>query len=341
MNRDSRTQPFPTEILPLPGARRDSTRVTEKLPVSNEEVRPAAVTEPALTQVYLPQSHLTELAITQPLVAPTIVADTLPAGVTVAETVPAHATPPAAAAPVAAPVIEIEPIAAVIDVEQPAANEPPPQEALDDVRPPTDSEPLRQIDRLTALVEQELRKSNPAFARAATTPDLPPSAEEESLQSYLDRFMERVTGKRPDPPPAAEEPAPEAEPAPAADSTPEAAADAPAEIPAPPPAAPQAREPAKPPECRQSLAAMRDLANENARWAVASHASRNLLRQAQLTMLAAGASSLVSTACAAWHLATGMPGALEGAVCAGILAGLLSCRFFLRCRRLTAPGGTA
>jgi hypothetical protein len=209
-----------------------------------------------------------------------------------------------------------------------------------ETRPPTDSEPLRQLDRLTALVEEELRKSNPAYRAGQYTPAVPPpveaaSPEEESLQSYLDRFMERVTGKKPEPEPAppAESPKSPVEPSMLALAATPSVDAAPAAV----NALPLAKESMRPPECRQSLAAMRDLANENARSAVAIHAGLSHWRKTRLTFMAAVAASAASSVCAAWHLASAPPGALESAVCAGILAGLLAARFFLRCRRMSAP----
>jgi hypothetical protein len=231
-----------------------------------------------------------------------------------------------------------QPLAAVAAVGEPAvaimteALSPTDQE----VRPPTDSEPLRQLDRLSALVEQELRKSNPHYVgvagkSAASAPPAPPvSAEEESLQSYLDRFMERVTGKKPDAPPAVEPAAPVAAQLVQAAVSPGEAA-----------SAAQPREPARAPECRQTLAAMRDLANENARSAVAVHAGRHHWQRTRQTLFAAGAASIVSSGCALLHLASGMPGATAGAVCAGMLALLMAGRFFLQCRQMAAPTVTA
>jgi hypothetical protein len=227
-----------------------------------------------------------------------------------------------------------DPAKAVAAIDDLAVASGVPSESLD-VRPPTDSEPLRQLDRLTALVEEELRKSNPNYRAGSYAPATAPpdamSPEEESLQSYLDRFMERVTGKKPEP-----ETAPPAEPA---VDLPVAAAPAPAALDAPPFEPLQMREPVRAPECRETIRMMRDVANQNARSAVAIHAGLSHWRKTRLTFLAAIAASAVSSVCAVWHLASAQPGAIESAICAGILAGLLAGRFFLRCRRLSAPIG--
>jgi hypothetical protein len=303
MNRDSRTQPLATERLPPGELMRRPTTVAETLPAGPEFGRQSGMTEPLMTVPLM-----TQPAMTEAFVEPAAYAMTVPLA-------PEAAT-------------RTEPCDAAVAVALSTEAE--------EIRPPTDSEPLRQLDRLSALVEQELRKSNPAYVGASgksappAAPAPPASAEEESLQSYLDRFMERVTGKKPDAPPAAELAAPLAAPPVAA--VPAAGEPAPGM---------QSREPARAPECRQKLAAMRDLANENARSAVAVHAGRYHWQRTRQTLFAAAAASVVSTGCALLHLANNMPGAIEGAVCAGMLAMLMTGRFFLRCRRMTARTVTA
>jgi hypothetical protein len=196
-----------------------------------------------------------------------------------------------------------------------------------------DSEPLRQLEGLSALVEQELRKSRPRLpGDAPPSPEPAPTADEESLQSYLDRFMERVTGKKPDPvePLAALKPSPVARQA----STPIPARSG--EPKAPAPQSPQQREPARPPERRETLAAMRDLANENARSAMATHEGRHHWVTMRMTFLTTVAASAISSICAIGSLVAAAPGTTEGAVCAGLIALLMACRFFLQCGRLTA-----
>ena len=204
--------------------------------------------------------------------------------------------------------------------------------SLEPVSPPHDSEPLRQLDRLTALVEEQLRKSNPARTAPKKTTSPPPTAssvraEEESLQLYLDRFMERVTGKKPD---ATPEPAAE----PVAAAAPSLAPIAPAEPPQPA-ESPQPREPVRPPECREKMAAMRDVANQNARTAMAVHTGGQW-RKAQTAGLLAVSASFVSSICAATSLIRPVPGAIEVAAAAGLVALFLACRFFLQCRQMAA-----
>ena len=183
-------------------------------------------------------------------------------------------------------------------------------------RPRASSDPAlaatSQFDQLAALIKQETPV--PEAATAALESE---ETGEESLQAYLDRFMERTIGKK-------------------SDSTSE-----PAELPLPGTAVlPEVkvtqppREPVRPPECRDQIAAMRAVANENAQKAVAQHASRNLSGQASSAFMAAAAVSLLSTILAAASLWVHLPGAIPAALISGTLGLVLSCRFFGFCRQM-------
>jgi hypothetical protein len=212
-------------------------------------------------------------------------------------------------------------------VTEPAPSLPP----AEPVQPAADShavadshtEQLRQLEMLSALLDQELRKSDPAAAAANSPQEPAANSDEESLQSCLDRFMERVTGKKAE---ASEPTQPMS--APGSIAAPLVA------MPVAPP--PQPREPARAPECRQTLSAMRDLANENARTAMNQHAGRHMWRRTKAAFLLATAATAISSALAAWNLATAAPGTAESAACTGLIAVYLACRFYWRSRSLAA-----
>ncbi len=215
-------------------------------------------------------------------------------------------------------------------VTEPAPAAALPEAATAEAATKYDSEPLRQLEGLSALVEQELRKSRPRSPGETPPPPEPePTAAEESLQSYLDRFMERVTGKKPDPvePLAALRPVPPPRPAAAPVAAPIEERRASPQ---------QPREPARPPERRETLAAMRDLANQNARSAMATHEGRHHWATMRMTFLTTLAASAISSICAVGSLVADAPGTAESAVCAGMIALLMACRFFLQCGRLSA-----
>lgn len=259
---------------------------------------------------------------------------------------------------------EVRPLAAT----EPAPTVLPAEPAQDDT--PGHALRLSQLEALSALMEAELRKSDPLAATVLPQPvpadHSPPSApsansDEESLQTYLDRFMERVTGKKPGPavPPPAVHPAapiaptasPPIEPKPIAvqpisaqpisapqpviwQSQPNAAV-----APLPPPApsaAPQSREPVRAPERREQMSAMRDLANENLRTAMNVHAGRHQWRRTKAAFLLATAATMISSGLAIWNLLEAAPGTAESAACTGLIAVYLACRFYWRSRSLAA-----
>jgi hypothetical protein len=265
---------------------------------------------------------------------------------------------------------------------------------------------LQQLEQLTALVDREVRKSGPisttpatksapiptvpltktapaaptapAPAPAAQAPTAPAAAvpaaqsadDEEPLEAYLSRFMERLTGKQNEPaepvsktvptpsvlprkssaPVETPKPAPvwpsdlltafpigAASSSPPAKSTPLPPAPSPAPSPAPAPAPkPAVREPTKPPECRQALTAMREVANENARSAVAEHATLHISGQAKPVLVVATGTSLISSLLAAAAISLNSPACLWASVAVGSVAALAACRFFLLCRQFEA-----
>ena len=369
MNRDDRTQP----LLTVPFAPREPARVTEPLPKKTEPARPGTITETHLTQPIATEAFVTQPLPTVRLLPRPEATSQAPSTLTELAGELPQLSPPSLTEPVCetsqgsppAPLIAAEtapltePASVALALEEPAHEAPvsegpaaaEPQPAI---RDPFDSEPLRELERLSAQIEQELRKSNPAYRPVPVQPEPPAEAAEEPLELYLERFMERVTGKKldtpttPAAPPVAATPspvAPQAAPEPAARRTALPAKDLvpttkhterPAiASPAPPAAAAlPPRESSRPPERREQLAAMRDLANESTRSAFAEHAGRKQWQEAHIAFMTAMAASIFSSLYAVWHMATGAPGAIQSAVCAGLLAALLACRFFLRCRQL-------
>jgi hypothetical protein len=206
---------------------------------------------------------------------------------------------------------------------------------------PSDASTLEGIDKLSAVVARELspataRDYSPATARdhlPATARDLSPSEqpavpahsespagptepEAESLQSHLDRFLERMTGK-----------ARVAEP-----QSPTLVDERPAAVTQVIERAP--REPSCAPERRDQMAALRELANQTARDAVVLHLCRMLVSRSRKILFAALGATLVSNGLAAVAIACQFPGAKQGALLTAGLAVVLSCWFFGSCRTL-------
>jgi hypothetical protein len=173
------------------------------------------------------------------------------------------------------------------------------------------TEALRDLEDVAAVVERELARS----AQEASSEDTEQS-DAESLESYLGRFMERMTGKKPG----------------------EAASTNTETIPLPPSVTEvmefQPREPSPPPERREQLTALRELANQNARNAVILHSCRSLRGKARLVFVAAAGLSLISSGLAAVTLVQPSSGAQVASFFTCGLALILSCGFFGLCRRL-------
>jgi hypothetical protein len=178
---------------------------------------------------------------------------------------------------------------------------------------PSDGAALQGLEKLSATVAQEL--SPPAKPVGSETVENP-SDESESLQSHLDRFLERMTGKSR---PAESKSATEVEE--------RTAAVTPVIERAP-------REPAAAPERRDQMAALRELANQSARDAVVLHVCRMLVSRSRKILFAALAATLVSSAFAAGAIVFQLPGAKHGALLTGGIALVLSCWFYGSCRTL-------
>lgn len=193
----------------------------------------------------------------------------------------------------------------------------------DDCPAPSDGEAaLRQTEALASLVQRELREApSGGTPRKAEEPS-PVHSEEESLQSYLDQFMERLTGKK-------NEPAPSPRPEPA-----ETLASFPVPFQTPAEDLPEPRELARPPECREQLSAMRELANENARSAVALRVSLNLLHKTRRAFQIAAAISICSSALAVVAIVTSAPGMLLAAVATSVVTLVPTGCFLVASRQL-------
>lgn len=179
------------------------------------------------------------------------------------------------------------------------------------------------LDKLSGVVERELARSSSASTPAALSS---PSAESakaaevdedaESLESYLGKFMERMTGNKGSAP---------------------GAASGTATVPYTPPEPESVkitvpRELLPPPERREQMAALRELANRNANNALVLHACRGLKVEARVKFVAAMATSLFSCALAAVAVVEGSYWAQIGSAVAGAAGLMLACRFFRLCR---------
>jgi hypothetical protein len=171
---------------------------------------------------------------------------------------------------------------------------------------------VAQLDGLTASFEQ----AN-AGQRSFSSPAAGPHADEEGLESYLQRYMQQLTGKNP---PSTATEALSTEKNKAVESAPE-------------PTAPQ-RQPAPAPEDRSSLTAMRELANESARRAMAESSQIQWIVKTRTTYLATKAISLASSTLAVAYILTRSTVALASATALFGIALILSCWFVGLCRKL-------
>jgi hypothetical protein len=170
---------------------------------------------------------------------------------------------------------------------------------------------ITQVDRLSELIDQEVKKPNPSHPETSSAE----RTDEEALQAYLNQFMERMTGKKTETRP--ELALTSAWPA----NKPIEAVQKPVETASP-------REPSRPPECRDQLAAMRELANKNARDAVAEHACRDLSSKISMAFLGAAVVSVLSSCLAVLALQESQHWAVGGAGATFAVALLLACRFY-------------
>ena len=181
---------------------------------------------------------------------------------------------------------------------------------------------LADLERVTSVVKHELARPMPGSAEAAKQ-EAEQVADCESLETYLERFMERMTGKK-----AAEPPAP----TPASPAATLAAMAATQPLPRTPqvteviPSAPS-REPAPAPERRDQLTALRQVANQNARNAVILHDCQALVSQTRLLFLTAVAVSCLSSGLAILALAGHSAAARQSAIATCLVALVLSCGF--------------
>lgn len=183
---------------------------------------------------------------------------------------------------------------------------------------PRENAALQGLEKLSAVVAHELSPSaSPAESAPSAIPDgSPDESDAESLQSHLDRFLERMTGKSR---------TSETESATVVFERPTAVTQVAERAP---------REPSAPPERRDQLAALRELANQTARDAVVLHICRMLVSRSRKILLAALAATLVSSGLALAAIASHHPWAKHSALLTGGLAFVLSCWFFGSCRTL-------
>lgn len=188
------------------------------------------------------------------------------------------------------------------------------------------SQLLNKLEQLTGKVDQAANlglaatmpvpSSQPApFQPATNNPD------DECLDAYLQKYMQRLTGKA----------SVETAPAPAAASIP-AVKSAPPE----PAAEERVRQPTQAPERRDQINAMRDLAIDSARRAVSESCQIQRIITARRSYLQAKVASLASIVVAIGYFVTHAPFALTGSLLLFAVAVLLSVRFALLFRSATA-----
>ena len=195
LTEPSATQPLPTVTERLA----TEPLVTEPLPTllfvpkpaaARAAVAPSTATEPLSDAPLLVGRGIACEAAPSTATEPVSEAPNLATSVVSASDTPSTATEPVSEAP-----LREQPVSEELVREEPAREaavaieEPPPA-----TRAPFDSEPLRQLELLSAQIEQELRKSNPAY-RPAPPPQLPAEPTEEPLELYLERFMEPRDGE--------------------------------------------------------------------------------------------------------------------------------------------------
>ena len=203
---------------------------------------------------------------------------------------------------------------------------------------------LADLERVTSAVQHELATPMPTVPIPAVKQEAEPVADCESLEAYLERFMERMTGKKTAAPPAPEPSSPAATLAAMAATqplprTPQVTEVIPPAPPASPALPPPPREPAPPPERREQIAALRQVANQNARNAVILHDCHALKIQSQALLAGALGASCLSSGLALLALVGQSPGARVAAVVICLLALVLSCGFCGLYRRLRGRAG--
>lgn len=172
---------------------------------------------------------------------------------------------------------------------------------------------LSRLDGLTSSLENGAVNDHKRPQAA-----LDAHADEEGLESYLQRYMQQLTGKKQEP------------------AITEGVAAVPAkhvETATPEPPQPQ-RQPAQAPEDRLRITAMRELANDSARRAVAACNNSQLNDRIRMNYFVTKAASIVSIVLVVGYFATHSSVALASAAVTFGLAMLCACRFALFCRRM-------
>ncbi len=177
----------------------------------------------------------------------------------------------------------------------------------------TASRVLDQLDGLTSSLEKS--------AGSGHKPVQEEHADEECLESYLQRYMQQLTGKK-------QEPAVTAT-APTQQQAEETSAE---EIKQPP------RQPAQAPEDRLQITAMRELANDSARRAVAASNNSQLFDKTGGSYLMTKIVSLVSMVLVVSYFWTHSTMALTSGTATFGVALLSACRFALLCRTNVQSG---
>jgi hypothetical protein len=176
------------------------------------------------------------------------------------------------------------------------------------------------LDKINSVVERELARSSASAPAALPLPSaalakaVEVDEDAESLESYLGKFMERMTGNKA--PPAS----PNNATIPFTATEPESV-----KITVP-------RELLPAPERREQMAALRELANQNAHNAIVLHACRELKVEGRVKFVAAMAASIFSCALAAVAIVEPSYWAQIGSAVAGAAGLILACRFFRLCR---------
>ena len=182
---------------------------------------------------------------------------------------------------------------------------------------------MDKLDQLATTLDQENRSALAATTAGPTPFQAPPSnPDDECLDSYLQKYMQRLTGKSAVDPPSASAPM-------MANTT------AKTEQLEPAPEEPR-RQPTPAPECRLQITAMRDLANDSARRAVNESSQIQRILTTRRSYQQAKLASLASVVMVFAYFGTHAPLALTGSLLLFAVAVVLSVRFALLFRTATA-----
>lgn len=181
--------------------------------------------------------------------------------------------------------------------------------------PDAASRVLDQLDGLTATLQSAAvaghRSGNPGPAADS-------HQDEECLESYLQRYMQQLTGKQKDVSPSSNTEAqltpPQSESTATEPKTP-------------------ARQPTQAPEDRLRITAMRELANDSARRAMAERSNSQLVRRTRTSYLVTKLLSLLSITLAICYFSTHSTIALASSTVVFGAAFFFACRFVGFCRK--------